>query len=223
MNNITTSHFGSVELVSYCGDDLSVVNAARVSFSKHSDAYTLDDAKLLRFLMRERHGTPFEHNYFKFHVQAPIVVFWEWVRHRIASYNVESGRYTEMKPYFYIPKSARIQKGKPGQYHFAFLPEETEWLQENLSHFSELGYYYYCEALDRGIAKEQARLFLPMNLYVQFFFSCNARSLMNFLSLRNSTTAMKEIRDYAEVIEDLWSKKMPDTAAAFREFKRVAP
>lgn len=220
---IYTSSLGSVKLENSCGNDLSVVNAARVSFSKHSDTYKDNDAKLLRFLMKERHGTPFEHNYFQFHVQAPIVVFWEWVRHRIASYNVESGRYVEMQPYFFIPSEARTQIGKPGNYTYKPDPANTKWLQSNLHNYSEQGYALYTESIRKGIAKEQARLFLPMNLYVQFYFSCNARSLMNFLSLRNDKNAMQEIREYATAIENIWSSKMPDTHAAFVECGRVAP
>ena len=223
MEPIYTSHFGSVKLENSSDDDLSVVKAPRVSFAKHSDEYKKSDAQLLRFLMRERHGTPFEHNYFQFHVQAPIVVFWEWVRHRVASYNVESGRYVEMRPYFFIPTEARTQVGKPGNYTYQPDPGNTNWLQSNLHYYAELGYAFYTRAIDRGIAKEQARLFLPMNLYVQFYMSCNARSLMNFLSLRNESNAMQEIRDYAEVIEDLWSRKMPDTHKAFVEFGRRSP
>lgn len=215
--------YGTVELVDSCADDLSVVNAARVSFAKASDIYSDSDAKLLRFLMAERHGTPFEHNYMRFRVRAPIFVFWDWKRHRIASYNVESARYIELRPHFFIPEFARAQVGKPGAYTFNEFPGETDWLQTQLQDFSDTGYRLYREAIDRGIAKEQARLFIPMNLYVEFIFSVNARSLMNFLSLRNEPNAIYEIQKYAEALEGLWKSVMPDTAQAFIDTGRVSP
>jgi thymidylate synthase (FAD) len=215
---------GWVELEDHCASDLSVVNAARVSFAKHSIEYSDNDARVLRFLMRERHGTPFEHNYMRFHVRAPIFVFWDWKRHRIASYNVESARYTHMRPDFYIPDDGRIQTGKPGSYSFAWMgQDESQWLKENLTEFCETGWAKYEEAIERGFAKEQARLFLPMNLMIEFYFSVNARSLMNFLALRNESNALYEIHEYAEAIEQLWAKVMPDTAKAFQELNRVVP
>jgi len=216
--------YGTVDLEASHASDLSVVNAARVSFAKHSRFYSDTDARVLRFLMKEKHGTPFEHNYFRWRVRAPMIVFWEWVRHRMASYNVESARYVEMRPHFYYPDEARIQKGRPGDYWFeSGTGEQTKWLQKELSEHSQQGFDLYLEAIDRGIAKEQARLFVPPNLYVEFYFSCNARSLMNFLSLRNDTHAMFEIRKYAIALEYLWGEVMPDTKKAFVEHGRIAP
>jgi len=215
---------GTVELEAFNGSDLAVVNAARVSFAKHSQWYSDGDARVLRFLMKDKHGTPFEHNYFKWHVRAPMIVFWEWVRHRMASYNVESARYVEMRPHFYFPETARIQKGRPGDYWFEpGTKEQTRWLQKELADWSKAGFERYLEAIERGIAKEQARLFVPTNMYVEFYFSCNARSLMNFLALRNDSHAMYEIAKYAEAIEYEWAKVMPDTAKAFIENGRQAP
>lgn len=216
--------FGTVELDGHYASDLAVVNAARVSFAKHSPWYSETDQRVLRFLMKEKHGTPFEHNYFKWHVRAPMIVFWEWVRHRMASYNVESARYVEMRPHFYFPEAARVQRGKPGDYWFEpGTKDQTKWLQDALKKWSMEGFQNYLEAIERGIAKEQARLFVPTNLYVEFYFSCNARSLMNFLELRNDSHAMYEIAEYAKAIEFLWARIMPDTAKAFIENDRVAP
>ena len=215
---------GSVELEEFSGSDLSVVNAARVSFAKHSKWYSETDARVLRFLMKDKHGTPFEHNYFRWHVRAPMIVFWEWVRHRMASYNVESGRYVELRPHFYIPDKSRTQHGRPGDYHFKEgNREQTDWLQKELSDHAKMCFMRYEEAIERGIAKEQARLFIPTYIYVEFYFSCNARSLMNFLSLRNDGHAMYEIQKYAEALEYLWGQVMPDTQRAFIEGGRIAP
>jgi thymidylate synthase (FAD) len=215
---------GEVILEASCADDLSVVNSARVSFAKYSEEYNGRDEKLLRFLMDQRHGTPFEHNYLRFRVRAPMFVFWEWKRHRVASYNVESARYVELRPDFYIPETSRVQRGKPGKYTFEIgnVGQDT-WLKEKLTEHSEQSFQLYQAAIDGGIAKEQARIFLPTNIYVEFIFSVNARSLMNFLSLRNHDSAMWEIQEYARVIEHLWSEVMPDTAKAFIENGRIAP
>lgn len=214
---------GYVELEAHHGTDLDIVNAARVSFAKRSAEYGDSEAGILRYLMREKHGSPFEHNYMRFRVAAPIVVFWEWVRHRTASYNVQSGRYTRMEALSYIPEQARTQTGKPGKYTFEDKPDETVWLQQTLKGWSDEGFDLYEEAIDRGIAPEQARLFIPMNYYIEFLFSCNARALMNFLALRNDSQAMMEIRKYAEAIEDIWSTIMPDTHNAFNSNKRIVP
>lgn len=215
---------GTVELETHNASDLSVVNAARVSFAKHSQWYSDNDQRVLRFLMKDKHGTPFEHNYFRWHVRAPMIVFWEWVRHRMASYNVESARYVELRPHFYFPDEARVQRGRPGDYWFeSGTKEQTRWLQQELAEWSKKGFDNYLEAIKRGIAKEQARLFVPTNLYVEFYFSCNARSLMNFLSLRNDSHAMFEIAEYARALEFLWGRIMPDTQKAFIENGRVAP
>lgn len=215
---------GEVTLESYDASDLGVVNAARVSFAKYSQEYSSRDSKLLRFLMAQRHGTPFEHNYLRFRVRAPMFVFWEWKRHRIASYNVESARYVEMRPDFYVPENARVQQGKPGQYTFKIgNPLQTKWLQDKLEDHAQHCFNLYNDAIDGGIAKEQARIFLPQNIYLEFIYSTNARSLMNFLSLRNHESALFEIAEYARVIEHLWAEVMPDTAKAFIENDRIAP
>lgn len=216
---------GWVDLESYSGSDLSVVNAAKVSFAKQSDGFGEAEERVLNFLVRERHGSPFEHNFFKFHVRAPIFVVREWQRHRIGfSYNEESGRYVELRPDFYIPEEARIQEGKPGSYVFEDGNEaQTETLRTATMLHSKNSYKHYQSLLESGIAKEQARIVLPLNTYTEFYFSCNARSIMNFLELRMSSHAMYEIRKYAEAIYKLWSQAMPVTAAAFKANGFIAP
>lgn len=219
------SPHGWVDLENHSGSDLSVVNAAKVSFAKQSDGFGDDEKRVLNFLLRERHGSPFEHNFFKFHVRAPIFVVREWQRHRIGfSYNEESGRYSELRPDFYIPEEARIQEGRPGAYMFEDGDEmQTEQLRTAVMLHSKNAYKYYQDLLDSGIAKEQARIVLPLNTYTEFYFSCNARSLMNFLELRMSSHAMYEIRKYAEAIYKLWKDVMPHTAEAFETYGFIAP
>ena len=216
---------GWVDLESYSGSDLDVVNAAKVSFAKQSDGFEEPEAKILNFLMREKHGSPFEHNFFKFHVRAPIFVVREWHRHRIGiSYNEESGRYTELRQDFYVPKIARTQEGKPGAYSFEDGDDlQTEHVRSAVMMHSKNAFKHYQSLLDAGIAKEQARIVLPLNTYTEFYFSCNARSLMNFLELRMSSHAMYEIRKYAEAIYELWSDVMPYTARAFEYNGFTAP
>lgn len=215
---------GWIELESYSGTDLDIVNAAKVSFAKQSEKYGSAEEGVLKFLMRERHGSPFEHNYFKFHVRAPIFVIREWQRHRIGSYNEESGRYVELRSDFYIPKISRVQEGSPGAYTFSEgTKKQTDLVHRSITAASETAFSRYQKMIDEGIAKEQARLVLPLNIYSEFYFSCNARSLMNFLSLRMHESAMYEIRMYANAMYDLWEKVMPSTAAAFKNCGMIAP
>lgn len=216
---------GNVQLVQHVGGDLDVVNAAKVSFDKHSSEMGKGERALIRFLMREQHGSPFEHNSFTFKVKAPIFVVREWQRHRIGvSYNEVSGRYVEMKPEFYIPQMARMQKGKPGQYYFVQGTKfQTWWLRFHSKMAVKAEYRRYKRLLKMGIAKEQARIVLPNSLYTEFYFTCNARSLMNFIELRSQQTAMWEIRKYAEAMLFLWGKHMPTTAMTFQENGRKAP
>lgn len=218
---------GFVHLVQHSENpDLAVANSARVSFGKRVTELSEGDIKLIGFLMRERHGTPFEHNFFSFHIKCPIFVAREWFRHRISSFNEFSMRYSSFSPEFFIPspEDVRTQVGKPGAYHFEPHPDQIvvlEWIAmvEQLCEKAEAIYKW---ALDNGIAKEQARIILPVNTYTEFYWSVNARSLMNFLSLRNDNHAMKEIRDFAMAIELMFGKVMPHTRNAFVECNRIA-
>ena len=217
---------GFVRLDGWMADDLSVVNAARVSFAQRSEELAERDQGLIRFLMRERHGTPFEHNAFRFHVKLPIFVMREWARHRIGSFNEWSARYSQLDPEFYIPQpeDVRTQVGKPGSYSFDPVdPELAEHTRETQAAVYEQAYAAYVDLLDRGVAKEVARNVLPVAIYTQFYWTVNARSLMNFLSLRNAVTAQREIRRYAAAVEQLFAERMPITHSAFVANERRAP
>ena len=228
VNFIKVLDHGEVTLLASSADDLDVVNAARVSFHSESDEMDERDAGLIRFLMRERHGTPFEHGFFKFRIKAPLFVFREWHRHRVGhSYNEWSARYSELDPVFYIPEVEKVveQQGKPGNYEFS-AHHDREMAQrfvDTLRESSQRNYESYLWALDHGIAKQQARLFLPVNIYSEMIWSCNPRSLMHFCSLRNSNNAQAEIREYAQVVEGVFLDTMPVTAKAFLDSGRVAP
>ncbi|MFP5298626.1 MAG: FAD-dependent thymidylate synthase, partial [Actinomycetota bacterium] len=217
---------GFVRLDACMADDMSVVNSARVSFAVRKDEMDERDKGLIRFLMRERHGTPTEHNAFRFHVRAPIFVMREWIRHRIGSFNEESGRYHKLSADFYVPdvQAIRTQVGKPGAYTFEPVDEglaiET---QDSLQRQYKEAYGTYEDLVQKGVAKEVARVVLPVGIYTQFYWTINARALMNFLSLRNSEFAQYEIRVYAQAVERFFAEKMPLTYECFVEFGRKAP
>lgn len=189
----------------------------------------------IRFLMKNRHGTPFEQNYFQFFVKAPIAVFREHHRHRIGwSYNEESGRYKVMKPEFYIPPMERplVQRGKPGAYIMDVGTfEQYDYMHGQMMVQFHEAFEVYEHLLEAGVAKEVARGVLPVYLMTSMFASCNARSMMAFLSLRTDEPESKfpskpmwEIDQLvARVYEKALEKHMPITYKAFCDFGRVAP
>src|SRR4051812_27903038 len=146
---------GFVRLDEAMASDLSVANAARVSFARRKDELDDADAGLIRFLLRERHGTPFEHNAFRFHVRCPIFVAREWFRHRIGSFNEFSMRYAKASDDFYVPaaEDVRTQVGKPGAYTFETVPPDVaEATREELAAVYEAAYETYTRLVDQGIA-----------------------------------------------------------------------
>ena len=231
----------TVELVRSSAHDSDVLFAARVSTQGEQ---TLGDAQsgasaqtrdrgLINYLMRDRHGSPFEHNSMTFYVQAPIFVFREFMRHRIASYNEESGRYRDLRPVFYVPAPERnlLQVGKPGAYDF--LPgsaEQAALVNDEVRAVATEAFTSYQRMLEAGIAREVARIVLPLTIYSSMYVTVNARSLMNFLSLRTKREGshfpsfpQREIEMCAEKMEAFWADLMPLTYAAFNENGRVAP
>lgn len=216
---------GEINLEKVCAEDLDVVNAARVSLHAQSREMGDNEIGLIRYLMQNRHGTPFEHGYFKFRVKAPLFVFREWHRHRIGhSYNEWSARYSKLEPEFYIPEVVVGQVGKPGRYTFEKLDSErSEDFRAKLLSSSKRAYQEYEDALERGVAKQQARAFLPVNIYSEQIWSCNPRSLMHFLGLRNHKDAQDEIRAYAKEAEKVFIDTMPVTAQLFIEGGRIVP
>ena len=201
------------------------MNGARVSFNQASDELDERGAGLIRFLMREKHGSPFEHGYFRFLVKAPLFVVREHHRHRAGhSYNEWSGRYSKMQPEFYVPENVRTQVGKPGSYSFEPVDEETrEAAQQTIEDNAARAFEAYEQMLELGVAKEVARAVLPLSTYTKYYWSCNPRSLMHFCSLRNHDAAQFEIRQYAAAAESFLEQLMPVTHAAFVANGRVAP
>lgn len=217
---------GFVRLDGHLGDDLSVVNAARVSFGRRKTELDDADHGLIRYLMAHRHGTPFEHNAFRFHVSCPLYVAREWFRHRIGSFNEFSMRYAEASDEFHIPEvgEVRTQVGKPGAYTFEVLDEgiATEAV-ETMRESQAAAYRTYRYLLALGVAREVARGVLPMATMTEFYWTVNARSLMNFLCLRNHPDAQAEIRAYAVEVERMWAATMPVTYLAWVENDRRSP
>ena len=228
----------TVELVKSSASDSDVLWSARVSTKGEVSLADVDtDASrstgLINYLMRDRHGTPFEHNSMTFFVSAPIFVFREFMRHRIASYNEESGRYRELRPVFYVPGPQRnlVQEGKPGAY--TFVPgsaEQHEIVEQQTKSACSAAYASYREMLDAGVAREVARGVLPVATYSSMYVTMNARSLMNFLSLRTKredsafpSFPQREIEMVADMMEVEWATLMPLTHAAFEASGRVAP
>lgn len=216
-----------VRLDAVLADDLSVVNSARVSFGRTKTEMDDADKGLVNFLMREHHGTPFEHNFFRFHVRAPIFVVREWFRHRSGwSYNEFSGRYSELPEGAWVPEveDVRHQVGKPGSYTFEpMTADESTEVQQVIAESNGRSWRTYQYLLKMGVAKEVARSILPVGTYTEFYASCNARSLMHFCALRNHPSAQKEIRWYAEQLENHLATVMPVTYAAFVANGRTAP
>ncbi|MER7755501.1 FAD-dependent thymidylate synthase [Kitasatospora sp. NPDC097643] len=229
----------TVELVRSAAADSDVIWAARVSTAGEQslEALQQDPEKstgLINFLMRDRHGTPFEHNSMTFFISAPIFVFREFHRHRSGwSYNEESGRYRELEPVFYVPAEERklVQHGRPGKYEFAEgTPEQYRTVTGAMEAAYREAYDRYQEMLAAGVAREVARAVLPVGLFSSMYATCNSRSLMHFLSLRtkreNSAVPsfpQREIEMVAEQMEEQWAQLMPLTHAAFEKHGRVAP
>ena len=228
----------TVALQRSMASDHYVINAARVSTQGEGslDSEHTDGAKaagLIGYLMRSRHGSPFEHNAFTFYVQAPIFVFREFQRHRIASYNEESARYRQLAPHFYIPGPDRklAQTGKPGHYLFIDgTPEQHHLVEDETKQVCIDGYGAYSRLLEAGVTREIARIVLPLTIYSSMYVTMNARSLMNFLSLRRGepeatfpTSPQREIEMCAEKMETAFAELMPLTHQAFVHHGRVAP
>ena len=225
-NTIQVLDHGFVRLDDAMATDLSVVNSARVSFGRRKTEMDEADEGLIRFLMRDHHGTPFEHNSFRFHVRAPIFVAREWFRHRVGSFNEFSMRYARATDDFYLPErdDVRTQVGKPGAYSFEPVPPElAEQTRDELQAVYDQAYATYERLVEAGVARELARCVMPVGAYTEFYWTVNARALMNFVALRAHENAQREIRRYAEAVEAFFAERMPVTHAAFVANDRVAP
>jgi thymidylate synthase (FAD) len=229
----------TVELVKHTASDADVLFAARVSTLGEQSLEELEKEPgrskgLINYLMRDRHGSPFEHNSMTFFVSAPIFVMREFMRHRVGwSYNEESGRYRQLEPVFYVPGADRklVQRGRPGKYEFVEgSTEQQDLVTRAMTESYQESYRAYQEMLAAGVAREVARAVLPVGLFSSMYATCNARSLMHFLGLRTKhelarvpSFPQREIEMVAERMEQEWAALMPLTYEAFNGNGRVAP
>lgn len=226
-HSYTVLTLGELNLLGIMGDDLDIVNAARVSFNASSSEITEKEEGLINFLIKNKHATPFEHVIFKFHVKCPIFVAREWFRHRWSSFNEMSMRYhVPDKLDFYLPDSNNIRKqvGKPGSYTFEEIDDDEvkKFTIQRMNAVYDIAYQVYKDLLDSGVAKEIARSVLPVGQFTEFIWTVNLRSLINFLSLRNSSHAQFEINEYARVAESIFEDLLPVTFKSWIENGRQA-
>ncbi len=212
---------GWIELQDVMGDDNAIVAAARTSFLGESKGPD-NDKKLLFYLLRHRHTTPFEMVEFKFRLRAPVVTLWQWVRHRTFSLNSQSGRYTPFEESdFYVvrPNEWRLQSSDNKQASEGLLAD-GQWLTDALIKHYDEGFRLYQEALAAGVAREQARLFLAgFGVYYTWVAKVDCHNLMHFLKLRMAPDAQYEVRVYAQAIyEHFFKPALPWTAEAFEKF-----
>jgi thymidylate synthase (FAD) len=218
------------DLIQHVGSDEIIANAARVSTGGKFDDSSRN-AGLIRYLMRKKHGSPFEHNSMTFLVEAPIFVAREFMRHRAGfSYNEVSGRYSVLEPKFYVPAEDRplVNVGSSANPKFEAGDSQQVYLTRKvLESAYEESWMDYQTLIQTGIGNEVARMVLPLGIMTSFYVTCNARSLMSFLALRTSDAGVSnpqhEIELVAKKLEEQFAILFPKTYASFNEFGRVAP
>lgn len=208
---------GYVELVDSMGTDLSVANAARASFAKRSHEFTEADAKLVRFLAREDHSSPFRHAMVQFEVKAPLMVARQWWKYVVGSdhtmdgWNEASRRYVTMEPEFYIPSEWRSAPDNKKQGSGEAVDQMTNaWATQHIAEIARTGLRLYEEAMERGVCAEQARGFLPAYvMYTNWWWTTSLQGVMHFLNQRLAHDAQKEITEYAVAILELVKPLFP--------------
>lgn len=213
---------GFVRAIDYMGDDAAIVQAARVSYGKGTRAVS-EDRALLRYLMRHRHTSPMEMCELKLHVKLPIFVARQWVRHRTASLNEISGRYSILDKEFYVPRpedlAVQSKDNKQGRGD-ALTPETAAEVLRLLRRDAESAYGTYEDLLeDKGLARELARMNLPVSMYTQWYWKIDLHNLLHFLALRIDRHAQYEIRVYAEAIGKILAAWVPLSWEAFQDYR----
>lgn len=224
----------TVELIDFMGNDDRVVQAARVSTKGANEVYKADGVPgLINYLMREKHGSPFEHTALTFYVKAPIFVFREFQRHRIASYNEMSGRYTKLLPEFYIPNADRklVNVGTSAKPEMAIgTKQQYEYVEDGALTVYEEAWHQYERMINAGVANEVARIVLPVGIYSQMYVTMNLRAMFNFLTLRihdqyaaHISRPQREIEMVGELLQQDVKRLFPTSFSSFERNKRVAP
>ena len=209
---------GFVRLIDYYGSDQRIVQAARVSYGDGTKTVSQDGA-LIDYLLRHQHTSPFEQVVFTFHLKMPIFVARQWVRHRMGRMNEVSGRYSIMKDEFYVPEtsciSAQSKDNKQGRALESLPKSEAEKIQETFVKGQQESYSDYSKMVEDGLAREIARINLPLSLYTEFYWQMDLHNLFHFLKLRLDSHAQYEIREYAKVILEMVRKVCPLATASF--------
>ena len=209
---------GFVRLVDYFGGDQRIVQSARVSYGEGTKSVSQDGA-LIDYLLRHQHTSPFEQVVMTFHVKMPIFVARQWVRHRTGRMNEVSGRYSIMKEEFYVPEAEKVapqsKDNKQGRASEAFDSETANKIINQLEEGQKSAYENYSELLDAGLAREIARINLPLSLYTEFYWEMDLHNLFHFLKLRLDSHAQYEIRVYAEVMLEMCKKVAPMATESF--------
>ncbi|MCL2318536.1 MAG: FAD-dependent thymidylate synthase [Treponema sp.] len=210
---------GFVRLVDYMGGDQRVVQSARVSYGEGTKTYR-EDAGLIDYLMRNSHTSPFEQVILTFHVKLPIFVARQWIRHRTARLNEISGRYSVMKDDFYVPApedlALQSTDNKQGRSDEALDLALAEKIRGAFADGQKAAYAAYNSLVNEGLARELARINLPLSLYTEWYWQIDLRNLFHFLELRLDAHAQKEIRLYAQVLFDIAKKVAPRCCASFQ-------
>lgn len=212
----TPNGAGFVRLENHMGDDLAVVRAARVSTGKDTEGLGGREVKLINYLMKNRHTSPFEHVVFTFHAKAPIFTARQWMRHRTGSFNERSARYSEMEDDFFIPDEFLTQSETNKQ--ASGVPLSRRAQDEAFYVFNSAymhAYDAYRDLLGLGVSREEARMVLPVNLYTEFYWTVNLHNLLHFVSLRMDKAAQKNIREYAVAVFALAQEVAPKSCDAW--------
>ncbi|CEM63053.1 FAD-dependent thymidylate synthase [Treponema phagedenis] len=214
---------GFVRLVDYLGGDARIVQAARVSYGEGTKTVR-EDGALIDYLLRHQHTSPFEQVTLTFHAKMPIFVARQWVRHRTARINEISGRYSIMQNEFYIPEAEDIafqsRDNKQGRSTEALSPALQKEITEELTSQQEAAYQSYQKLIDKNIARELARINLPLSTYTEWYWQIDLHNLFHFLHLRCDPHAQMEIRAYAEVMLDICRKVAPLATKSFEQHQK---
>lgn len=203
--------------------DSAIVQAARVSYGQGLKDYETD-TKLINYLFKHKHTSPFEMVKFKFHVKAPIFVARQWFRHRMGNYNEISGRYSELKEDIYVPNKVSTQSNINKQLSSDDDISNNDLVKNLLSNseiYNKIQFINYKKLINAGVSRETARINLPLSLFTEFYFSIDLHNLLNFIKLRNSKNAQYEIKEYATKIQEIIEPLCPITMKAFEEYKTI--
>jgi thymidylate synthase (FAD) len=201
--------------------DFAIVQAARVSLDQGTKNVE-QDSKLIDFLIKHKHTSPFEMVKFKFHVKCPIFIQRQWIRHRTANVNEISGRYSVLKPEFYVPDKICVQ----GEFNKQMSGEEIKDqgvidLFDKYIETANKQYSLYNELIEKGVSKEMARIGLPLNMYTEFYWCIDLHNLLNFIRLRSAPNAQPEIRQYSDAIKELIRNLCPHTIKSFEKYNTI--